>query len=323
MKAAVLQHFGDTPRYQEFAEPVAQSGELLLEVKAVPLENIDKAVAAGTHYASQQFLTEFPAIVGFDGIGALADGRLVGFGGIKPPFGAMAERVVVPAEMTVPVPEGIDAITAATHPASMLTALHPLKRVAKLQPGETVLINGATGVSGKIAIQIARLLGAGRLIGTGRNPVSLQRVRQLGADAVIDLTQDDDAVVDALRKQSVDGGYDVILDFLWGHPTELLLRALTPERLAMGARNIRLVQIGEKAGATVTLAASAIRTSGIEIMGGGAGITAEAIAEGMEQVWTWIRDGSVTMDVEIMPLSDIEAAWRRDDFEGRRIVIVP
>ncbi len=169
MKAAVLHQFGQAPRYEDFPDPVPGEGELLIQVKAVAVENIDKMMAAGTHFASRQFLGPLPAIVGFDGIGMLEDGALVGFGGVTSPYGALAERTVVPATHTVPVPDGVDAVIAAALPASALTALFPLKWTAQLQPGETVLVNGATGVSGKLAVQIARLLGAGRVIGTGRN----------------------------------------------------------------------------------------------------------------------------------------------------------
>ena len=101
---------------------------------------------------------------------------------------------------------------------------------AKLQAGETVLINGATGVSGKLAVQTAKLLGAGRVVGTGRNVGHLTRIQELGADAVIDLRKPDEEVMDEFQKQAGDG-YDVILDFLWGHPTELLIKTLVPREL--------------------------------------------------------------------------------------------
>src|SRR5262245_31917919 len=181
MKAAVLHQFGAAPRYEDFPTPTTEQDEILVQVKAIPLENIDKAMANGSHYASRHFLPHLPAVVGLDGIGMLDDGRLVGFGGMRAPYGAMAEQVAIPRTHYVPVPEGIDAVTAAALPASALTSLFPLKWTAKLQPGETVLINGATGVSGKLAVQIAKQLGAGRVIGTGRNEESLKQLAELGA----------------------------------------------------------------------------------------------------------------------------------------------
>jgi NADPH:quinone reductase-like Zn-dependent oxidoreductase len=293
----------------------------LVQVKAVALENIDKMMADGSHFASQHFLSKLPAIVGFDGIGMLEDGKLVGFGGLQAPYGAMAEKTVIPQGYHVPIPDGVDAVIAACLPASALTSLFPLKWGAKLQAGETVLINGATGVSGKLAVQIAKLLGAGRVVGTGRNPDSLEKIRKLGVDAVIDLGQSDEEVMDELHKQAGDS-YDVILDFLWGHPTELLIKTLIPHELRI-AKPVRLVQIGEKAGHSISLSADALRTSGLQIMGGAAGITPEAMGEATNVVWDLIRAGKLYMEIEQVPLKDIEGVWKRTDFQGRRIVIVP
>ncbi|HTP08293.1 MAG TPA: zinc-binding alcohol dehydrogenase family protein [Anaerolineae bacterium] len=322
MKAAVLHQFGDLPHYEDFPDPIPGEGEILIQVQAVPLENVDKAMAEGTHFASRQFLSTLPAIVGFDGLGRLDDGRLVGFGGMKAPYGAMAEKAVVPQGYIVPVPDGIDAVTAAAMPASALTSLFPLKWGAKLQPGETVLINGATGVAGKLTVQIAKLLGAGRVIGTGRNPQSLKKVLELGADAVIDLTQPDAELAESFKREA-GKGYDVILDFLWGHPTEVLIQTLVPSELSSARGRIRLVQIGEKAGATISLSADSLRTSGLEIFGGAAGLTPEAMGEGVEQVYDLIRSRALQMEIEQVPLKDIESVWKRADFEGKRIIVIP
>lgn len=321
MKAAVLHNLGETPHYEDFPDPSVGPDELIVHVKAVAFENVDKAVAQGSHFATRQFMPSLPAIVGFDGIGMLEDGRLVGFGGIRPPYGAMAEKTVIKAGYFVPVPDGVDPVTAAALPASALTGLFPLKWGAKLQPGETVLIQGATGVSGKLAVQIAKMLGAGKVIGTGRNDEVLHQLPALGADAVIDLKLPDGQLIEAFKKEA-GTGYDVILDFIWGHPTELLLQSLIPDQIRMSKR-VRLVQIGEMAGAAISLPASALRTTGLEIYGGAAGITPEAMGEGTALVWEWIKAGKLQMDIERIPLKDIETAWQRSDFRGKRMVIVP
>ncbi len=321
MKAAVLHQLGASPKYQDFPDPVAGPDEILVRVKAVALENVDKAMANGTHYASRQFFSHLPAIVGFDGIGMLEAGQLVGFGGMHPPYGAMAETVAIPKTNCMPIPEGVDAVTAAAVPAPALTALFPLRWGAKLEPGETVLINGATGVAGRLAVQIAKLLGAGRVIGTGRNPESLKQLTELGADLVIDLKQSDEELTRAFAMEA-EKGYDIILDFLWGHPTEVLIAALVPHELSLPKRRIRLVPAGEMAGPTISLPASALRTSGLEI-GGSSGITPETIAEGSIQVWDLIKTGQLHVDVEPVPLHAIESAWERTDLHGKRLVIVP
>jgi NADPH:quinone reductase-like Zn-dependent oxidoreductase len=323
MKAAVLHHFGSIPRYEEFPDPVPEKDELLVLVKAVALENVDKAMAKGTHYASRQFLPQLPAIVGSDGIAMRDDGQLVGFGGLRPPYGAIAEKAVFPNMYHVPIPDGVDAATAATVPGSALTSLLPLSWGAKLQPDETVLINGATGFTGKLAVQVARLLGAKRVIGTGRNAVALQSLHDLGADAVIDLKGSDENVVEAFKQEAGTSGYQIILDFLWGHPTELLIEALVPRELSFAKHRVRLVQIGEMAGPKISLAAEALRTSGLEILGDGCGLTPEAIAEGTHQVWEWIKAGKLQADIEQVPLKYVENAWQRTDVHGKRIVIVP
>ncbi len=323
MKAAVLHAFGEAPHYEEFAEPTPGPGDIVLQVRAVALENFDRALARGSHYSNRQLMPSLPAILGTDGIGQREDGELVGFGGMYPPYGSMAERAVIPKLYTVPIPAGVDAAVAATVPSSALTALFPLKWGAKLQPEETVLIQGATGFSGKLAVQVARLLGAKRIVGTGRNDAALRSLRDLGADAVIDLKQSDNQVIAAFQHEAGEAGYGVILDFLWGHPTELLLQAIAPHELSFAKHSIRLMQIGEMAGATLSLPASALRTSGLEIKGGGSGLTPEAIGEGAQQVWEWIQAGKLQAEIERVPLQDIESAWQRADVQGKRIAIIP
>jgi NADPH2:quinone reductase len=128
MKAAVLHRFGRAPRYEEFPDPGLEPGEILIRVRAVALENVDKAVARGTHYATRQFLPHLPAIVGSDGIGALEDGRLVGFGGVRPPYGSMAEWVPLRDTHYLPIPVGVEAATAAAVPSSTLTEIARRKR---------------------------------------------------------------------------------------------------------------------------------------------------------------------------------------------------
>ena len=322
MKAAVLHNFGETPRFEDFPEPPIEQGQLLVHVKAVALENIDKALANGTHFAAQQLIPQLPAIVGVDGIGMLEDGRLVGFGGMKSPYGAFAEKTVIQEGYFVPVPNGVDAVTAAALPASALTSLFPLKWAAKLQPGETVLINGATGVTGILAIQVAKHLGAGRVVCTGRHDETLQSLLHIGADAIIDLKQPEEQLAQSLAEEA-EKGFDVILDCLWGHPTEMIIKALIPHELGFSKRRVRLIQIGEMAGPTISLPADTLRTSGLEIIGGGAGLTPEAIGEGTAIVWDWLKEGKLQLEIIQVPLSDIENAWKRTDLHGKRIVIIP
>ncbi len=319
MKAAVLHEIGGVPRYEEFPDPVARDDEVVIEVKAVAVENVDKRIAAGTHFASRQYTAQLPAIPAFDGIGALPDGTLVGFGNPRPPYGALAEKTVVPKGSYVPITEGIDPAVA-TVLGTAITGMS-IKTGAGFVPGETVLVQGATGVAGRLAVKVARLLGAGRIIATGRDDDQLRQVQALGADETINTAVSDEALTQAYLDAERDG-YDVVLDFLWGRPTEILLRSLVPQSFAF-RKPTRLIQIGESAGAELSLAAESLRTSGVEIYGAAKGLNPETMQEVYGQVVTWTRSGDLTFDVVKVPLSDIETAWQRTDLRGSRLVVVP
>lgn len=323
MKAAVIHAFGDIPQYEDFSDPVAGEGDVIVDVRAVALENFDKQTVLGAHFASQDMFPQFPAIVGHLGVGVRPDGALVAFGGTRPPYGTMAERALIPKEYAnyvTRVPDGIDPVVAAALPAPALTSLLPLKWGVKLQPGETVLINGATGVAGKLAVQIARLLGAKRIVGTGREDPALQTLVRRGADATVDLKQSDEKLSAAFLEAAGDG-FDVILDYVWGHPTEVLFKTLTPTTVGFAKRRIRYVQLGESAGPTISLSADMLRTSGLELSAGGS-ISAETVGEAIKLLWGWIGERKLTIDIESMPLRDIAAAWNRK-IPGGRIVIAP
>ncbi|GLX09247.1 zinc-binding alcohol dehydrogenase family protein [Microbispora sp. NBRC 16548] len=319
MKAAVLHEAGGIPRYEDFPDPVAGDGEVIIDVKAVAVENVDKAIAAGTHYAGGKYIGRFPAIPAFDGIGALPDGTLVGFGDIRPPYGALAEKAVVPQGSYVPIPDGIDPAVV-TVMASAITAMS-MKAAAGFVPGETVLVQGATGVAGRLAVKVARLLGAGRIVATGRDDNRLREVQAIGADTVINTAVSDEALAQAYLDARGDG-YDVVVDYLWGRPSEILLRALVPRSFAFG-KPTRVVQIGESAGTELTLAGSSLRTSGVEIYGAAKGLDPQTMDGAYQQIVTWTRSGELTFDVEKVPLSDIETAWQRTDLKGRRLVVMP
>jgi NADPH2:quinone reductase len=316
MRAAVINGFGVVPQYQDFPDPVPGQGETLVEMNACVLENFDKLTVSGNHYASKKLFSQFPAIVGTDGVGLTKDGKLVAFGNIKPPYGAFAERVA--AGFIVPVPEGIDPASAAAIMPSVFTSLLPLKYSAQLQEGETVLVHGATGVSGRIAVQVAKMLGAGKVVGTGRNARSLKLLQSLGADEVIDLQHSDEQVRLAFSNSQA----DVVIDFLWGHPAELLIGSFIPEEVSFAKRRIRYVQIGEAAGTNISIPGSAFRTSGLELMGVGK-ISREVLGKEIKGVWDGIRQGKFYMDIEQVPLSEIAAAWQRGSLQGKRLVIVP
>jgi NADPH:quinone reductase-like Zn-dependent oxidoreductase len=320
MKAAVLHKLGEAPRFAEFAEPVAGADEALLRVRAASLKSIDRQLAAGTHYASAR---ELPVVCGTDGVGDLEDGTRVFFGGARKPFGAMAERTVAPRAFCFPVPATLDDLTAAALPNPGVSAWLTLTHRAKLSAGETALILGATGVTGQLAVQIAKLLGAKRVVAAGRNEQRLAKLRELGADTTIQLDQAADALKKEFAREAGDDGFDVIIDYLWGCPTEVLLAAITKPEFAVVTKQTRLVQVGESAGPTINLPAAVLRSTALTILGTAGIPPLPVLMDAMEQVFARGARGELRIETEAVPLADVEQVWQRKESSGRRIVLVP
>lgn len=320
MKAAVLHELGKAPRFGEFAEPIPGKDEAVVRVRAASLKAVDKQLASGSHYASPR---ELPVVCGVDGVGDLEDGTRVFFGGPRRPYGAMAERTVVPLAFCFPIPSGIHDDTAAALPNPGVSAWLSLTHRAKLAPGETVLILGATGVTGQLAVQIAKLLGAKRVIGAGRNERVLDKLRELGADATIQLDQPADSLKEAFAREAGDTGFDVIIDYLWGRPTEAVLAAITKPEFAVVTKETRLVQAGESAGPTILLPAAVLRSTALTILGTAGVPSREVLMDAMQQVMARAARGELRIETERVPLADIERAWQRQEQSGRRIVVIP
>ncbi|MGB6597118.1 MAG: zinc-binding alcohol dehydrogenase family protein [Candidatus Acidiferrum sp.] len=320
MKAAVLHELGKPPRFEDFAEPEAGKDEAIVRVRSASLKAVDRQLASGSHFASPR---EFPVICGTDGVGLLADGTRVFFGGPRRPYGAMAQRTVAPAAFCFPVPDALDDATAAALPNPGVSALLTLQQRAKVAVGEKVLILGATGVTGKLAVQIAKLLGAGRVIASGRNPHALEKLRELGADATIQLNQPDDELRKAFAQEAGDEGFRLVIDYVWGRPTEILLAAITRSEFAPIHAETRLVQVGESAAPTISLPAAVLRSTALTILGT-AGIPArDVLFAAMKQVLDWGAKGALQIETESVPLSDIEQVWQRPETGGRRPVVNP
>jgi NADPH2:quinone reductase len=321
VKAAVLQEVGKAPKWEEFEEPVAGEGEALVRVLAASLKPVDKQLAAGTHFSSPRE-ADLPVICGTDGVGELEDGSRAFFGGCRKPFGAMAELTVVPRAFCFPLPPGIDDDTAAALPNPAVSAWLSLAQRAKLARGESVLVLGATGVTGQLAVQIAKLMGAARVVGVGRNERVLARLGELGADATIQLDQAPDALKEAYLSE-MGPGFDVILDYLWGEPTEALLAALTKGEFTVAKKETRLVQVGESAGATIRLPAAVLRSTAVTILGTAGMPPREVLFDAMKQVLERGALGELRIETQRAPMAEIESVWKRAGQAGRRIVMVP
>ena len=318
MRAAVLHQTGQSPRLENYSDPAAGENEVLLTVLAASLKPIDKQLAAGTHFASPR---EFPVICGTDGVGRTADGSRVFFGGPRRPYGAFAERTVVRRAQCFPIPETLDDAIAAALPNPGVSAWLSLSHRGKLVTGESVLILGATGVTGKLAVQIASILGASRVVAAGRNPESLAALPALGADATISLNQPRESLVEAFRRQNSEKRFDVIIDYVWGPPTEALLAAITAREFGSSDSETRLVQVGESAAPSIQLSAAALRSVALTLMGT-AGIPPMHVLSGaLNQVLAHAAKGDLRIETEQLPLSALEAAWQCPT--SRRIVFCP
>ena len=320
MNAAVLHEFGKPPRFESFAEPTPSGDEVVVHVAAAALNPSTKLLASGQHYASPQ---QLPVICGVEGVGRLSDGTRVFFGVRRPPNGSMCQRTVVPRVFCWPVPDGVDDVVAAALPNPGLSSWLPLVTTARLAPGESVLILGATGVAGQLAVQIAKHLGAGRVVAAGRNEQILTTLHKLGADSTVRLDMADAEVTAAFSQAGAPVGFDVILDFLWGHPTEVFLSAATRRGFPSARSGTRLIQIGDSAGPVISLPAMALRSAAITITGSGVMPSLSVLTEAFEQLMNLAARNQLSIAVEPVPLADIEKVWTRGDLHGRRLVVIP
>jgi NADPH:quinone reductase-like Zn-dependent oxidoreductase len=318
MHAAVLHSLGKAPRYERFPEPVAGDGEVIVHVHAASLKPIDKQLASGSHFASQR---ELPVVCGLDGVGHLSDGQRVFFGGPRPPHGAMAQRTVVSQALTFPVPENVNDETAAALPNPGVSAWLSLAYRAKLVRGENVLILGATGVTGKLAVKIARLLGAARVVAAGRNQKALSTLHDLGADATISLALPETELSDAFLREASQAGFQVVIDYVWGRPAEAFLAAIAGREFAAIKSETRFVQVGESAAPTIKLPAAVLRSTALTMMGTAGVPPRNVLLEAFQQVMAHAAKGELHIETERVALTDIEKAWQRDQ-PGRRLVII-
>ena len=318
MQAAVVSSFQSPPQYDTFSDPVAGEGEVLVTVSAAGLHQIVRSLASGTHYMSTGNL---PFIPGLDGAGRLEDGTRVYFAMARPPFGTFAERCVAKRAMCLPIPDSLDDVTVAAMMNPALSSWAALSERAHFVAGESILILGATGVAGQLAVQVAKRLGARRIVGAGREPEVLKTLTGLGADSTVSLSQSANDLVAAFRQEWDKEGIDVVLDYLWGAPAEALLSAITKSKAA--AARVRYVQVGAMAGANISLPAATLRSTGLEILG--SGFTGGSIAklfESMRQFLQTAAQEPFQIKTKSAPLSEVESLWNVAQ-NGARLVFEP
>ena len=312
MKAALIPAAGAGPIFGDFREPVATDGTVIVKVRASALSNLTKGRASGSHYSSDGI---YPSVPGSDGVGTTADGRRVYFVMPEAPFGALAEQSLVDKALCIPVPDALDDVTAAAIANPGMSSWAALVERAKIQPGETVLINGATGSAGSLAVQVAKYLGAGKVLVSGRNAAKLEALRALGADEVVPFTIDADhpdgadAFEQAL-KPHFRNGIDVVLDYLWGASALAIIASIA--RNVEDGHRVRFVQIGSAAGDnTISLPSAALRSSAIELVGSGLkSVTMDKLLAGIGHIFEGAAKGAFQIATVTMPLENITDAWK-------------
>ena len=316
MRAAVLHEYG-VPRPDDFDEPEvdpdAESEQAIVRVLAAGLNPVDVAICAGRFYAGRPPL---PSVAGREGMGTL-DGERVYFDAPIAPFGSMAEHALVDPRSTYPVPDEVDDGVAVALGISGLAAWLALTWRAGLQEGEHVLVLGASGVVGQIAVQAARLLGAARVVAAARSPMGLERCLALGADAAVRLDEPAREDLPGALSEAGEGRIDVVVDPLFGEPFVAAVRAAS-----FGAR---IVQLGSGAGDEATVPSAAIRGKMLEILGHtNFAAPPEVKAEAYRRMAEAVAAGRVKVDTDPMPLEQVAEAWDRlAAGSHRKIVLVP
>lgn len=310
MKAAIVTAAGKTPVYSDFNDPVPKDGEELIAVRAAALSNLTKSRASGTHYSSAGI---FPAIAGTDGVGLTPDGRRVYFAMPEAPFGSLAELCPIHPRRCVSIPDSLDDLTAAAIANPGMSAWAGLVERARLVAGETVLVNGATGTAGRVAVQLAKYLGAGKVIATGRNRKELEEMSALGADTVIPFALDAEhpsgaSDFEEALQQTFSSGIDVVLDYLWGPSAQIAVSALAR---TIEDHPVRFVQVGAAGGEqTIALPGAALRSAAITLMGSGIGsVSREGLAQSIRSIFDACQPANLKIATEVVPLSDVERIW--------------
>jgi NADPH:quinone reductase-like Zn-dependent oxidoreductase len=312
VRAAVIRKVGGLPEVGSVAEPVGET----IEVLAAPINPIDLSVSRGVLASGHP---ELPYVPGCEAVGRSADGTMVWlFGGSlgRTSDGALAERAAVGGSRVVTVPEGATAALAAGFGIAGLAGWLPFAWRAPLIGGEDVLVLGATGSVGLVAVQTAKLLGAARVAAAGRRAAGLQRAVDLGADAAIQLDEADDLVT-AFRELFGGDGPSYVFDALWGEPGAAAVVASAPKAT--------IVNLGQSAGGTAALSSEAVRFKSLTILGMSVyGVPSDVLEEHYRRLVEHAMAGDIRLDIEQVPLDSVADAWQRQaEGAGAKLVVVP
>jgi NADPH:quinone reductase-like Zn-dependent oxidoreductase len=317
--AAVVRSFDAPPRYESFDLPApVDEDQALVDVLATGLHPRVRSGASGSHYTSTGSL---PMVPGIDGVGRREDGRIVYFVADDDLVGPMATRTVIDTRRSVELPDGTDVlkIAAAMNPA--MSSWVALRRRVPLQAGQSVLILGATGAAGQMAVQVAKRLGAGEVIGAGRDKARLDSLPDFGADATVALTDDAEGTAAALAEAAAE--VDLVIDYLWGKPASEAMMALLQAR-SDRSRELNWIQIGSMAGPTIELPSVALRSANFRLQGNGQGaVSTRAYLAELPSLIEEIDNGGLAVTARPAPLAEVETVWTEPEVPGVRTVLVP
>jgi NADPH:quinone reductase-like Zn-dependent oxidoreductase len=314
MKAAIVTEAGRPPVYADIDAPMATAGHVRIDVEAAALSHVARGRASGSHYSSSG---RFPFVAGVDGVGRRDDGARVYFFGPKEPAGSFAQHTLVPEQHCIAVPDALDSVTAAAIAIPGMSSWAALIERAKFVAGETVWVNGATGASGRLAVQIAKHLGAAKVIATGRDPQTLDHLQTIGADVVVSLDQDEAALHRAIEPHFREG-IDVVLDYVWGASAQTLLTGAA--RSLPDGHPMRFVQIGSIGGGTLELPGAVLRASAITLLGSGMGsVPFERLLRAIGEVLHAAVPARFEIATRPVPLSELAAYWARDEGRARTV----
>jgi len=318
MRAAVVTSYAEPPHYQELPQPEARGEhEVVVEVVAAALSPRVRSQASGSHDTGAD---ELPLVPGIDGVGRTADGGLRYFVLPDTSLGSLAERTVIDVRRSIALPDDVDAVTLAAAMNPAMSSWVALRRRIEMPMGQRAMVLGATGNAGRLAVQIARTLGASHVVAVGRDADRLADLAAHHADATVSLDGEAEAVAAQLAEAGRD--VDVVLDYLWGRPTADALRAIVPARVD-DSQLLTWVQIGSVAGLESPIPSAALRATRLQIVGSGQGSvsTRDIVAE-LSDLAAEVHRGSLFVDATPVPLAGIERLWRLP-LTGPRLVIVP
>jgi NADPH:quinone reductase len=316
MRAAVVREVGSKPEPGELPDPSPQPPEALVEVRVAGINPIDVTIASGRFYAGPPHVPYAP---GREGVGIVRESATVapgtwvrferdsGYGA----NGSIAELVAVDEGALVPLPDGVDEAVAAALGVSGVAAWLSVEK-AQLRAGERVLILGATGALGRVAVQAAKAAGAGTLVAAGRNVDALEQTRVLGADATVPLHGGD---LSAAFREAAGGELDAVIDPLWGEPAVAALNALR-----VGGR---LVHVGASAALEATVPSASLRGKNLTIIGHSNLTTPnETKARAYLALLDEVGSGRIRVDVDVFPLERVADAWSEQAASPHRKLVV-